>query len=141
VKSYRVSSASFLLLCIAAITLACGTSSSGSRMLESVSVSPATADAQNYPGGQVPFVATGFYTTNPSTVTPLATVWGACYQEASTTDVLIDLQTGTATCKAGAMGTYTVFTSNTGGMHGGCNITSACGGGCFVTGTAQLTCP
>jgi hypothetical protein len=139
VKRSGVSSACFLLLCSAAITLACGTS--GARMLQSVSVSPATADAQNYPGGQVPFVATGFYTTNPATVTPLATEWGACYQQASTTDVLVDSHTGIASCKAGAVGTYTVFTSNTGGANGGCNVTTACGGGCFITGTAQLTCP
>jgi len=37
------------------IALACGSS----HELQSITVSPASADAQNYPDGEVPFVATG----------------------------------------------------------------------------------
>jgi hypothetical protein len=132
----------FLLLVLAAaITLACGSPSSPERLLQSVTVSPATADAQSYPGGEVQFTATGYYNTRPSPVTPLATYWPACYQGASTTGVLVDQDTGVAQCAAGSVGTYTVFTENYSNSHGGCLGTSACGGGCFVTGTAQLTCP
>lgn len=39
---------------VAYVALACG----GSHTLQSITVSPASADAQNYPNGEVPFVAT-----------------------------------------------------------------------------------
>ncbi len=51
----------FLLVLAAAITLACGSSPSPDRLLQSVTVAPATAAAQDYPNGQVQFTATGFY--------------------------------------------------------------------------------
>lgn len=51
-----------LLILTAAITLACG--SSLEHLLQSVSVSPATADAKDYPEGLVPFTATGYFNTN-----------------------------------------------------------------------------
>src|ERR1035438_8321612 len=63
-----------LLALVASIGLACG---SGSYKIQSITVSPATADAQNYPNGQVPFVATGYYNLAPATVTPLQANWGA----------------------------------------------------------------
>ena len=63
-----------LLALVASIELACG---SGSYKIQSITVSPATADAQNYPNGQVPFVATGYYNSAPGTVTPLQANWGA----------------------------------------------------------------
>jgi hypothetical protein len=133
---------SFLLLLLASvITAACGSPSS-SRFLQSVTVSPASADAQNYPNGQVTFTATGYYSMQPSPVNPLTTQWGVCFQDAETTAVTINPKTGTAQCIAGSAGTYTIFTLNVGGPSGStCNVTSACGGGCFITGTAQLTCP
>src|ERR1700686_141993 len=101
-----------LLILAAAITLACGSSPSADRLLQSVTVAPATADAQDYPNGQVPFTATGFYTAKPTPVTPLTTSWSACYQGATTTGVSIDPNTGVAQCAAGSAGTYTVFTAN-----------------------------
>ena len=42
--------------------LGCG----GSRQLQSVSVMPAAADAQNFPGAQVAFAATGTFNKPPS---------------------------------------------------------------------------
>lgn len=52
-----------LLILAAAITLACASSLQplSQHLLESVSVSPATADAKDYPDGQVPFTATGYF--------------------------------------------------------------------------------
>jgi len=64
---------SFLAL-FASVGLACG---SGSYKIQSITVNPATADAQSYPNGQVPFVATGYYNSAPATVTPLQANWGA----------------------------------------------------------------
>lgn len=46
----------FIVL-IACVTASCG----NGRQIEFVTVSPAVADAKNYPGGKVPFVATGHY--------------------------------------------------------------------------------
>ena len=129
------------LLIAAAITLACGSPSSTNRQLLSARVSPAAADAQSYPGGEVPFTATGYYTSSPTPVTPLGTTWGVCYQGASTTGVSIDSSTGVARCAVGSVGTFTIFTSNSANPHVSCLATTACGGGCFVTGTAQLSCP
>jgi hypothetical protein len=42
---------------------------SSSRQLQSVSLTPASADAQNFPNGQVPFVANGTFNNPPSPVT------------------------------------------------------------------------
>ena len=132
----------FVLLVVAGMTLACGTSSTPpERLLQSVTVSPAAADAHDFPGGKVQFTATGYFSAPPSPESPLGTFWQACYQGASTSGVSIDQNSGVAQCAAGAVGTYTVFTENYSNAHGGCEATSACGGGCFVTGTAQLTCP
>jgi len=134
----------FVLIVAAAITLACGSPAAPrntSGILQSVTISPATADAQNYPDGQVPFIATGYYTTPPLQVTPLTATWGACYQGNPTSGVSVSPK-GLAQCSAGAVGTYTVwaFAPSNAGI---CPLfVNACGGGgCQVTGTAQLTCP
>ena len=37
----------------------------GAGQLQSIAITPLTADAQNYPNGQVPFVATGIYVNPP----------------------------------------------------------------------------
>ena len=134
-----------LLVAAAAVTIACGSSTSSTRTLQSVTLSPATADAQDYPNGQVPFAATGFYNKSPQKVSPLTATWGACYQQAATSAVTVSAS-GVAQCKAGASGTYTVWafdTNPTPPGYGTCIAFTACGGGgCTrVTGTAQLTCP
>src|SRR5580693_4317565 len=93
------------LVLLAAFALSCGGNSSSDRVLQSITLSPATADARDYPGGQVQFTATGFYTTNPETVTPLiAGGWGSCYDNASTTAISVS-QSGVAQCASGAVGT------------------------------------
>ena len=58
----------------ACITFACGGSS---RQIQVITVGPASADAQDFPNGQVPFVATGSYNSAPMTVTPLQANWAA----------------------------------------------------------------
>ena len=137
----------FFLFILSLIALACGShtalsGSLGTGVLQSVSISPATADAQNY-GGQVQFVATGYYTTQPYQVTPLKATWGTCYQENPTSEISVS-QSGLGQCAAGAVGTYTVwaFAPNNESACSASSILTACGtGGCQVTGTAQLTCP
>jgi len=140
---------SFVLLA-AAITIACGSSpvshiapncsnaqtgGNATGTLQSITVCPASADAKNFPDGQVQFVATGYYSAPPSPVTPLAAFWGACEQSAPTTAVSI--KNGLAQCSVGASGQFSVFAAD----PTNCNAITACGGGCQVSGTAQLTCP
>ncbi|SRR6266567_4186670 len=58
-----VKSTIFAVLVLAVITVSCGggMSDPANRQLLSLTVTPATADAQSYPNGQVPFVATGHF--------------------------------------------------------------------------------
>ena len=139
----------FLLVLIAAITLACGspmshvspncssaqTGPNTSGILQSVTLCPVTADAQKY-CGEVQFIAAGIYSTTPSPVTPLKAFWGACFVN-SPTDAVAITSSGLAHCAVGSSGTYTVFASE----PTMCNAVTACGGGCQVSGYAQLTCP
>jgi len=124
----------------ASLVLSCGTKSPGQDPLQSITLSPATADAQDYPNGQVPFTATGYYSDPSRTVTPLSAGWGTCYQEASTNAVSVS-PGGVAQCTPGAVGTYTIWADDPPFPNVACLAITACGGGCFVAGTAQLTCP
>src|SRR5580704_1580398 len=96
-----------VLTLAAAITLACGSSSP--RTLQSVSITPATANAQDYPNGQVPFTAAGDYTTRPSPVSPISATWGACTTDGNTTTAVTVSSSGVAQCSSGASGTYQVW--------------------------------
>lgn len=125
---------SLLLVALAAIALACGSQSMG-RGLQSVTISPTSAQSQ------AQFTATGFFNVPPSPVVPLSVTWGACYQNEPTTEVSVS-NAGFAQCGAGASGTYTVWGFGMNSTGPVCNVINACGGGCGrVTGTAQLTCP
>ena len=124
------------LFLVSLLALSCGTNPGGPGQLQSITLSPAMADAQDYPGGQVPFVATGVYISPAHKVTPLPAQWGACQQNASTSEVSVT-NAGVAQCASGASGAYTVFAFE----PTNCNVINACGGGCTVVGSAQLTCP
>jgi hypothetical protein len=129
---------SFLVVALAAsFTLSCGASSTATGRLQSITISPAAAAAPA-PDGEVQFTATGHYNGAPSTVTPQPATWGACYQNAPTTEVSV-ASTGLAQCQAqsGPAVIYSVFAFD----MTTCNVISACGGGCTIVGTAQLTCP
>ena len=102
---------SFLALLLAAsCVLSCG-AGQGQSQLQSIALSPATADAQDYPNGQVPFTATGYYNNPSHTVTPQSATWGACQQNATTTDVSVTAK-GVAQCASGAVGTYTIWAND-----------------------------
>jgi hypothetical protein len=130
----------FLALLLAAcVALSCG---AGQSQLQSMTLSPAQADAQSYPDGQVPFIATGYYGNPTHTVTPQTANWVACQQNAPATDVYVT-NTGVAHCASGATGTYSIkawdIPNNPGAYS--CPSMTACSGGCAVWATAQLTCP
>jgi hypothetical protein len=141
----------WILLVVSAawITLACG--SHNPRPLQSITLSPASADAKDYTDGKVPFVATGHYNSAPAAVTPLQANWAAVSDANDfsifgpvTSAVSID-QTGVAYCTVGAAGTYAVVAwdlqnpapnvvcqSQSDFGEPGCNTVQA---------SAQLTCP
>jgi hypothetical protein len=52
-----------------------GTTTSSSRRLQSITVTPASADAQASPGGKVQFTATGTFSMAPMTVMSPAVLW------------------------------------------------------------------
>jgi hypothetical protein len=105
-RNLRIAKLGISALALSAIFLeACGGSSNMSRQLLSVSISPASASAPGSPEGQVQFVATGHYNTEPYTVTPLEAVWGA---SASPEQIATITQKGLATCSRNASGTTTV---------------------------------
>ncbi|MFZ0309974.1 MAG: hypothetical protein WAL89_17500 [Candidatus Sulfotelmatobacter sp.] len=125
------------------IALACGSS----RKLQSITVSAASADAQDYPSGEVPFVATGHYNAAPMSVTPLPAGWGAASTNqviGPPTDSVSVNANGVAQCNAGASGTYSVA-AWVNVPYSGPPIfcpASLYGDSCSsVVGTAQLTCP
>ena len=141
----RLTLFSLALILAASFALSCGARSQSQDPqsqdpLQSITLSPATADARNYPNGQVQFIATGYYIDPSHTVTPLSAMWGTCYQNASTSAVSVTAG-GVAQCAPGAVGTYTVWADDPPLSNVACLAITACGGGCFVAGTAQLTCP
>jgi hypothetical protein len=135
---------SLIALSVAAsLTLSCGARSQGQDPLQSITLSPAAADAQDYPNGQVQFIATGYYINPSRTVTPLSAAWGTCYQFAPTSAITVT-STGLAQCASGAVGTYSVWANDPMPLAPGvysCPASTACGGGCTIQATAQLTCP
>jgi hypothetical protein len=108
--------------------------------LNSVSLSPAVADAQNFPNGQVQFTATGTYSgsSKPVPVTNLTwcvgTTNGDC--NGNIASVASVSSSGVAQCLPGASGTATVLAGSGG------HPTNPDGGFPLrVFGSAQLTCP
>ena len=114
----------------------------GQTQLQSMSLSPAVADAKDYPSGKVQFTATGYYINPPHSVTPQSANWIACQSNTPTNAVSVT-NAGIAQCGSGASGTYSVNAWNplTGSGIYNCPAQNACGGGCTIEATAQLTCP
>src|SRR5437763_37056 len=130
-------SAFALTVLLVAFGTACGSSSSSNRVLTSMALTPANANAQNFAGGQVQFVATGTFSKAPSPasvpvpfVAPYSGSWSSLNPNIATVD-----QNGLAQCVAGASGTATI--------KAGASSNSATGSAMstLVSATATLTCP
>jgi hypothetical protein len=118
--------------------LGCGSG----RQLQSISVSPATADAKNFPNGQVPFTAAGTYSEppSPSPLTSKDVQWcvgsssGACAGNifpGATVD-----SNGIAQCGGVFTGTAFVLAGT------GASVSNPDAGQQFkIFGSAQITCP
>jgi hypothetical protein len=116
-------------------TTGCGTSNPN-RALQSISVAPATADAQSFPNGQVQFTATGTFSRPPSPApVPFVAPYSGSWLTSDTTVATIS-QSGVAQCRMGASGTVTVTAI--------ASANSCPNMGCMsiaVSGTAKLACP
>jgi len=133
----RLSRRSTVLLFLFAIA-GCGSN----RELQSVSLNPASADARNFPNGQVSFIATGTFSMPPSPVnlTSKDVFWcvgssnGACVGNVNP-GANLD-QNGAAQCNPGFVGTATILA----GTQSSVMVNPDQGPQLKVFGTAQLTC-
>jgi hypothetical protein len=114
---------------------ACSSMSMGgsNRVLQSVIVTPATADAQSFPGGQVQFTATGNFSAPPTPVKPLAV---SGWTSSATSVATVDINSGVAQCVSGASGTVTITARASRGPDMPMPGTAV-----LVSGSAQLNCP
>lgn len=103
-----------LLAGIELVASGCGTRSP--RLLQSISVTPASADAHSFPNGQVQFTAMGAYSQPPSPSPITQSGWSLSDPTIATIS-----PSGLAQCNPGASGT-------------GCTAV-------LFSGTAQLSCP
>jgi hypothetical protein len=133
----RFRSSGPLVLLVVLMICGCGSG----RQLQSVKLSPTSADARNFPNGQVPFAATGTFSGSPSptSLTSQNIEWcigsamGACSASGPSVFPAVD-QNGVAQCGPTFVGTVTVLAGT--GARG---VTDA---PVFATfGAAQLTCP
>ncbi len=117
------------------LSVGCGGMSSNSpRVLQSINVTPATADALNFPNGQVQFGATGNFSMPPTPVTPLTvSIWTSSAPSIAT----VDPNSGVGQCVPGASGTATITAK---APSGGPDMPMP-GTAVLVSGTAQLNCP
>jgi hypothetical protein len=125
--------ASPLLACM--VLSGCGTSSP-KRAIESMTVTPATADAQSFANGLVQFTATGTFSQPPSPAqVPTAPPYSLNWESFDTSIATIN-QSGVAQCASGGSGVVTIIAR--------ASPNSCIGPGCaftIATATANLTCP
>ena len=120
-----------VLVVLAGIELvASGCGNNSPRLLQSISVTPATADARTFPKGQVQFTAAGIYSAPPSPSPITQPGWSLSDPSIATIN-----ENGLAQCNPGASGAVTVKASTPGPCTGtGCTAV-------LLLGTAQLSCP
>ena len=125
-------------LFLALQTTGCGTSDHN-RVLQSITVAPSTAEAQNFANGQVQFIATGNFSKPPSPApVPFVAPYSGGWRISDPTIATIS-QSGVAQCASGASGVVTVTATASAN-----SCPPDLGKGCMsiaVLGTAKLTCP
>jgi hypothetical protein len=110
--------------------------STSNRVLQSMVISPANADAQTSPQGQVLFSAMGSFSQSPSPApVPFVAPYSGSWATSDLHIAIID-QHGVAMCAAGATGTVTITATASSNAGMGTQNTSTA-----VSGTAKLTCP
>jgi hypothetical protein len=107
----------------------CGNNTSP-RLLQSISITPASADAQSFPNGQVQFTVMGSYNQPPSPSPMTASQWLLSEPNIATIS-----QGGVAQCTPGASGVVTVKAVVPAPCSGtGCSAVA-------LSGNAKLSCP
>jgi hypothetical protein len=124
---------------IALFLLSCGSGNHGP--LQSITISPATADAQNFANGQVKFTATGTY-TDGTKASPLPVLWWGpdppwYNPPPGPISAFVD-SNGVAACFT-FIGSYTV--SATAPVDPHFPLSKMTAAASQVVGTAQLSCP
>ena len=126
------------MLAVASATVGCGSmGSSSNRVLQSMTVSPAIADAQNFPQGQVQFSAMGTFSKAPSPAlvpVPFVSPYTGSWLSANSNVATIS-QNGVAQCVAGASGTVTIQAVVSSNSAMGTQMSTG------VSASSQLTCP
>ena len=139
-SKYRLVLSSCFLAVLAIATLGCGSSPmTSNRVLQSMVITPANADANNFPNGQVQFAATGTFSKGPSPAKvtfqpPYTGSWSL--MGTGTSSIATISQTGLAQCIPGAAGTVTVNAMVSANAAMGTGATSVA-----VQGSTTLTCP
>ncbi len=97
-----------VMLSLAIVLVNCGSSSG----LRSVTITPGTADAQNFPNGQVPFAATGVFAGQGQSG-PVNAMWWNSQPWAMSTPIPATgfniTSAGVATCTGFLTGTFTLW--------------------------------
>lgn len=122
--------ATLFAISISLLASSCGNGTSP-RQLQSMSLSPTSANAQNFPNGQVQFTATGAFTRPPSPAPATVLNWLVADRSIATVT-----QSGIAQCNSGAVGVTSVNADGGSAPCSGTGCTAA-----QIVGTAQLTCP
>src|SRR5215472_4069179 len=116
------------LLIVGLELVAGGCGSASPRLLQSVSVTPAIANAQSFSNGQVQFTAVGTYSQPPSPSPITQPEWSL-----SGANIATISQSGLAQCNPGVSGVVAVRASTPAPCSGtGCAAA-------LLSGTAQLT--
>ncbi|HET9741764.1 MAG TPA: hypothetical protein VFQ00_03350 [Terriglobales bacterium] len=122
------------------VLLIAGCGAHANRELVSVMVTPSAADAQNFPSGQVQFVAMGTFSRSPTSaqLNSPDIMWcvESCGGFIAPPGATID-DTGLATCKSGFSGVVTVLAGKPKPQAPMPDV----GIQLQPVGTAQLTCP
>ena len=136
-RSLQFTSGLLLILLLVAVHIGCSAMSSSAqrRVLQSMTITPSNAQAQNFPQGQVQFTATGMFSQAPSPATvpfvvPYSGTWSTSHSNIATIN-----QTGLAECVPGASGTVTVEAIASTNSANGTQMSTA------VSATAKLSCP
>lgn len=126
-----------VVVVVATQSVGCGAMySSQSRVLQSIAVMPASADAKSSPMGQVQFTATGTFSQPPSPApVPFADPYSGGWTTSNPNIAKIN-QSGMAQCISGASGTVTVTATASSNSATGMGQMSTA-----VLGTARLMCP
>ena len=117
---------------LAFLCVGCG--NSNPRELQSVTITPQTADASTFAGHQVQFVATGHYSKPPTTISPVTVLWSVYKPPLATIN-----QNGLAQCSVGMTGDATVLAYAP--SEPSLPISKLSSSKRPVLGMAQLSCP